>query len=530
MADQEQREPQELLEQLDVLRHLDAHDVISEAIHAGDEAQAAADGSSRQARRRLWLGLRLALIITLGVVLIVAAIFRYKIPAAPEALPDTTPETIPVALPETPTTPTPAPVVVLPPVPQVEGQPTASEIQQQIDRILKWQLQLEDDEVSGATFGPDGEIYLTGYNSEERALSLYRVSPRGQVQWRHRFAELVNRELLVGPDGSCYMYDYHGRQYAFSSRGQLRWQLEPGGKGAAMAVSADGNTFYMVRHGGSLLTQPDERRRKAYDSVLYAVDRSGRVRWEQQLPGEIAAINAPAAQAPYSRGLVVAADGTLYLSTPRHPQTPATLWAYNPDGSLRWQYDLVEDDYQTFARLAVGPHGEVYAATRGSYTDRGLLYALDAGGRLKWLARIDVRDYSCPQLGADGTIYITCAPYEVGRDTDQLRALDPRDGSELWHVSGRGSDPLLGPDGMLYFTTHDGLQAITPEGMVRWQVPSSGGPPVLAPDGRLYVGNRAISPEGRTLYKLPLAGELMIDRAGNFYTVSRQGEIKALAE
>jgi|GEM_PF-4159225 len=524
---EEHQAPGEILEELDALEALDADDVVAKAI-AGEPA---ADGVrvDDAARRRVWLGLRLALLIAIGVVLIVAALFRYVVPGEPAEQP---------AAPGPATEqPQPAePPAEVPAAPETAEMPAgdpglAEAIQAQVGQIVKWRLEIDEDSISTPAFGPDGSLYVTAHSQADRSFSLYAIDPFGTVSWRHQFDGFIRtRTPLVGLDGTAYVYHFRGPVYAIDKHGEQRWEVDPGGEQMGMTLDPRRGTLYLAREGGSLLTEPDERKRKAHKSVLYAIGPRGKVSWERELPGKAVELSTPVGPDVYGQGLVMGPDGALYVSSRYGSGTPSSLRAYEPDGALKWQFDLAEKESAVFATVAFGSGGEVYAATKTGLTDRGSLYALDGGGGLRWVAEIDVVNYACPLLIEGGTVCIRCRPYEINKDTHQLRALSPADGSELWHVPGRGSEPVLAPDGTIYYPSHSGLMAITPEGTIRWQKDKLGGEPLIAPNGRIYVGGYAIDGDGRPLYRLPLTGGLTVDRAGNFYSISRKGEIIALRE
>jgi outer membrane protein assembly factor BamB len=134
----------------------------------------------------------------------------------------------------------------------------------------------------------------------------------------------------------------------------------------------------------------------------------------------------------------------------------------------------------------VDADGVVYAASSD-----GTVVAVDAGGREQVRWTVPLTPVGSPGLGADGTLYVV-------DEGPGLSALAP-DGSTRWRFTSEGrrptSGPIVGPDGTLYFTRVDRIQAVGPDGVERWQ---SGGvegstveaPPRLSPDGSLvFLGS-----------------------------------------
>ena len=102
-------------------------------------------------------------------------------------------------------------------------------------------------------------------------------------------------------------------------------------------------------------------------------------------------------------------------------------------------------------------------------------------------------------IGPDGTIYF-------GSHDGRLYAVNP-DGTEQWSVEldfrGLSSSPSVGPDGTIYVISSD-LFAIDPEGSIRWSYPARtrGGraAPVLGADGNVYIRSLPNGP-GRSAVK-----------------------------
>ena len=150
------------------------------------------------------------------------------------------------------------------------------------------------------------------------------------------------------------------------------------------------------------------------------------------------------------------------------PLTPTVLWSFEYPGGF-----------------AGGPvvdfAGNIYIAAKD-----GVVLALDPAGQETQRWTMPAPPVGSPALGADGTLYVV----DSGPG---LSALAP-DGSTRWRLSSEGrratSGPIVGPDGAIYYTRVDRVQAVNSDGSERWLSPGIEGstveaPPRLSPDGNL---------------------------------------------
>ena len=158
--------------------------------------------------------------------------------------------------------------------------------------------------------------------------------------------------------------------------------------------------------------------------------------------------------------------GTLTI-TGTGPVSPTVVWSLQFPGGLT-------------GGPVVGADGVIYVAVAD-----GALAAVDADGALRWQTKLPAPTVGTPALGADGTIYVAVT-------SPGLVAVAP-DGTARWHFTSPGrratSGPVVGVDGMVYFTRVDRIQALNPDGSERWLSPPVEGaweePPRLSPDGEL---------------------------------------------
>ncbi len=234
---------------------------------------------------------------------------------------------------------------------------------------------------------------------------------------------------------------------------------------------------------------------------LYALHPDdGSILWESE---ELRGGNACAVSA------AVGGDGTIYLAS------NDWFYAFKPNGERKWPqpFQMQYNDEKSYSAPAIGADGTIYFGAEGTALDhsgQGRLYALNPDGTLKW--RYDVPGRrpirSSPAIGADGTIYVTTKAYWEGtapepRQPALCLALNP-DGTLKWSyeiapsewipvAQDSYSSPAIGADGTLYFgaeTTF--IYALNPDGTLKWKEPFYNGinwsSPAILPDGTLYIG------------------------------------------
>jgi outer membrane protein assembly factor BamB len=144
----------------------------------------------------------------------------------------------------------------------------------------------------------------------------------------------------------------------------------------------------------------------------------------------------------------------------------------------------------------VSAEGTLYFAC----TD-GNLYAIDAGGALKWKSTIATSapgsaiQQGVPTIGVDGTVYFASdnSDFTAG----QIQAVNPSDGSVKWSFptggGGNESAPAIGVNGTIYFgSTDHNFYALNGDGSLKWTLPvgsAISSSPAIAADGTIYFGS-----------------------------------------
>jgi len=272
----------------------------------------------------------------------------------------------------------------------------------------------------------------------------------------------------------------------------------------------------------------------------------------------------------------IGVDDTVFASTSSSPYVSCgfgcsqycpdcennTLYAINPDGSIKWQVDIAGSS----THPVIGPDGTVYFATRHGidrrdyapcYLERespeDFLFAYNPGGTQKWAVSLGTyRINGNPAVALDGSIYLT-ATYIACIDSDprsgytrdsKIMAFNP-DGTIKWEIS-LGDMALgrfaLAEDGSLYLSYYQygqyKLLALDTDGATKWEYPAQVSSLALSPDGTIYFSEHssywylnALNPDGTVKWRvrtsdnqnLALLSNLAVDGDGKIYVGDNQG-------
>lgn len=180
--------------------------------------------------------------------------------------------------------------------------------------------------------------------------------------------------------------------------------------------------------------------------------------------------------------------------------TAAVPQGTTPSPVVRW---ILPDESGFAGGPVVDRDGVVYATAKA-----GKLYAVSHDGTLRWISGLPAEPVGTPALGpaesngGAGALYVT----------DRAGGLSAYTlaGDYLWRMGGpsgrrASSGPVVGPDGVIYFSAVDRVEAANPDGVHRWtshRLPGSGeATPHLNPDGQvLFVQDAVLDVEtGRLL-------------------------------
>jgi outer membrane protein assembly factor BamB len=201
---------------------------------------------------------------------------------------------------------------------------------------------------------------------------------------------------------------------------------------------------------------------------------------------------------------VISANGTIYIGIDG-PGNDATLYAINPNGSIKWSYFIEKTFFGQVCDLttpAIDRFGIVYVGSKN-----GFLYAINPNGTLKWKTILNpdpIRNgiISSPTIADDGTIYVGAF--------EKFYAVNP-DGTEKWNfTTGNAikSSAAIAVEGIIYISSHDGnFYALQPQdGSLKWFNTLGGfiySSPSIDNNGIVYIGD-----EGCNLYAFESDGSL----------------------
>jgi outer membrane protein assembly factor BamB len=265
--------------------------------------------------------------------------------------------------------------------------------------------------------------------------------------------EIRSSSPVVGADGTIYVGGDTDLVYAFNVDGTVKWTFDTGGDvDCSPSLGADG-TIYIGSQGGK----------------FHALDPAdGSEKWS---------IAAQSVDFFYATP-AIGADGSIYIGC-----RDGNVYALNTDGTSKWTYTTTGS---IRGSVAIGALGDIYIAN-----DNGDLYALrETDGAVTWTINVVGRDEGGIAIGVDGTLYLG-----TGGDDDQLRAIDPTDGTTKWSYQA-GADVLASPvidaAGIVYVTSRDGnVYAINPDGSLKWisSFMEFRGAAAIGEDGTVYVGH-----------------------------------------
>ena len=324
----------------------------------------------------------------------------------------------------------------------------------------------------------------------------------GQVRWKTSLGNAVHASPVIGSDGTVYVGDTKGTFYAVRPDGTIAWSTSLGTGISSAAIvdgvvcvaatdtTAQGGSVYGLGPGGGRTwkfgTQAFAELTAASDHTLlfgdafslYALRADGTMRWS--LNTGDTGVSSPA---------TMPTNGTIVI----HSDQNGLFYGVTPDGHSRWEL---------MAGQATGTSTIASDGTSFAVEGDGTVFSITAQGTLNWQKQLGGWNYSTPDIGSDGTLYVS-GPREPGSDSGApdavLLSISPSSGTVRWRAAvGTWTNldlasPVMGSDGTLYVGSADGMvYAIAADGTKRWSI-STGGPVLstgaIGTDGTLYIGS-----------------------------------------
>jgi len=351
----------------------------------------------------------------------------------------------------------------------------------------------------------------------------------------HHDDQNTGRSPYIGPSTPAVKWIY-STNATFGGYASITYETIyfASGEGYIYALNRDGAVLwrYAVMCGVCRPIDPDEEYPpavKGHGTILYGADDgkfhaistdNGTARWIYDI----------GAENPFTGSAAIGVDGTIYVRSYNRLSNESTLHAINPDGALKWKYNVGNFTYSV---PALGLDGRIYIGSSS------VLYAINPDGTLEWKYDTEGNIDSAPAIEFDGTIYIASG--------SALYAINP-DGTLKWKYNIGGGEihcsPAIGADGTIYIGSPDHkLYAICPYGNLRWAFPTEGPilrtSPAIGGDGTIYVGSDdlklyAIDRNGNLKWAFPIGRTIMgspvIGADGTIYIGSYQSDLYALSE
>ncbi|MBI5158609.1 PQQ-like beta-propeller repeat protein [Candidatus Micrarchaeota archaeon] len=373
-------------------------------------------------------------------------------------------------------------------------------------------------------------------------LSIYDTSEvNGAVLWKFKTSGGIEASPVLASDGAIYIPSHDCDLYAVSPNGTKKWQFDGGEPvfskewntsscaQSTPAVSKDGTIYFVTMANWLIAVNPDGSEKWRYPVHLF------KNVWSSP---------------------TIAPDGTIYVGSENYPpresgkpqEIGGTLYAINPDGTLKWKHDTGSAGVTSTAVFA----SDGTIVTSGGCLDSSIgtfascVYAFNPDGSIKWTFMPDGIVEGSAVIGADETIYIGVKG-RINPKNGKFYALTP-DGKEKWKFpldSGMSVSPALGKDGTIYFGDWGGVfHALTPDGRELWraETPSSfeslSSSPAIGADGTIYFGSLAgyffaYTLEGKEKWRIEdgrggFISSPAIGKEGVIYAAAVPGELLAI--
>ena len=339
----------------------------------------------------------------------------------------------------------------------------------------KWIANVTNDDLMSPVIGSDGTIYIGTRFSD----GLFAYNPNGSLKWAYRDVEGMTTVPAIGNNGTIYFGTTDGL-IALNPNGTLKWIYTTPDSSFTQSppsIGSDG-TIYIIDY----LNYNEN----TY-SALYAINSNGTKKWSYNIP------SIDGSGLGIIQSQVMGSNGIIYIQGYYQSSVNSFLYAINPNGTLKWSYNNIEEITTT---PCIGSDGTIYLGS-----DVGYLYAINSNGKLKWSYNTGNYITVPPVISSKGIIYAIVGHYNTSTDTtySTLLALNTN-GTLKWAKTINNlldNAATIGADGTLYITggvagQHYGtLYAINPNGTLKWIYQTTydiDSTPAINSDGNIYFG------------------------------------------
>lgn len=273
---------------------------------------------------------------------------------------------------------------------------------------VRWELDILWATENAPVEAPDGTVYIAN------GLSLIGINPDGTARFQYRSMDgwIATYGPAVGADSTAYVESAGGVIYAISPSGALRWKydtqvacehapvVDPLGfiwyweDGILKRLRPDGTKYLQFPLENSITTYPvfdTQGRLYVGAPQLVALDYDRHILWTGT------------GNSSLDSGLVLAADGTVYLSATYAKQYPTPsvrkLVALSPQGQVKWGLETTN----AANAPALNPDGSIILSSHAKDDDR--LSCISAAGEMLWESEIPGTSVYQP-VPAPGALYV----------------------------------------------------------------------------------------------------------------------------
>ena len=327
-----------------------------------------------------------------------------------------------------------------------------------------------------APLGSEGVVVTVGgVSSNALPLTVTTRQTNGRIKWSFAVeGQYIDDRPAVGPDGTVFVIDSSGDEYALTPDGGLKWIVPFAGSDGPASVGPDGTSYV----GSS--------------NTVKAIGPDGKIKWtftEQPTDGQ-----------GVIAGPTVGPDGNIYVVTNFFG---LGVIALSPTGQLLWS-NLGNPRIQERAHSGVeivfsAANSSLFVGFDEATQDPAAkLYGFSLAGAQRWSVTagggadgVFMQRQRQPETGPDGTVYETTTG---GANGWGLYAFSPTTGALKWlyspYPSNEMSPPSAGPDGSVYFSRSlSFLDSVTPNGSPRWTFFDGSliDQPIVSPQGAIVV-------------------------------------------